>query len=242
MLLRSAEKFLSPTVAVAATSWTFLLVADANGLSRAVGHHALLETLGVSGLSILVFALSWLSMLMAMMLPLNRSLIDGLFLRAADRVEGLRSGFSFVASYTGVWLAFGLLAFLGDAVLHGLAHSWPLLRQNEWLISAALLLLVGAYQLLPLKARALGHCESLSRGALSPEGRTMVARGLRYARGEVVCCGNLMLLALALGHSSLVMLLLTTLMIVEKALPKTFQKGIGWALLGTAGVQFLVHS
>ena len=59
----------------------------------------------------------------------------------------------FVSAYALAWTAFGLLAFLGDLILHHVVDATPWLAANEWLINASLLGAAGAYQFTPWKRR-----------------------------------------------------------------------------------------
>jgi predicted metal-binding membrane protein len=99
-------------------------------------------------------------------------------------------------------------------------HSWPWLENHEGLILTGTLVLVGAYQLSPLKDRCLTVCRDpftflwrhYRRGL-----RGGLNLGLRHGLWCLGCCWALMLLMFATGVGSLLwMLALTAVMVAEK--------------------------
>lgn len=244
MLQRVPSNLLSPAAIFAAAAWAFLIIADLTGVSAAAGHHALIERFGVSGLSTMIFSLFWLMMVVAMMIPLNHALIDAGFLTAQGRALGLLSGFLFIIGYAATWLALGVMSFLLDAALHSLSHTWLLLRQNEWLVMALLLALTGAYQFLPTKVHASRRCQQLSHPAnRQAQGATQSLKyGAVFGRHEILSCGNLMILAIAIGHSSGLMLAATVVILTEKAFPRRVTPLLGWALLSSAALVCLLNA
>lgn len=211
----------SPALTIIFISWAYLIAAQFIGITDAAGHHALLETYGLSIVSVTIFLLFWGIMVLAMMVPLNRVLVDTIFGNLAHSLANLRAGTSFVGGYTVSWLLFGAFVFVTDAGLHMLTHSVSFLQAHQWLVLMALLAGVGGYQFLPLKRQSVRACHQeatrIAAQGSNPAGR--FGQGLRYGKREIVCCGNLMLLAAALGHGLVSMAFMTGVMLAEKILP-----------------------
>jgi predicted metal-binding membrane protein len=124
----------------------------------------------------------------------------------------------FLGSFIAVWLAFGLLAFLGDVVLHQLVDTTPWLADRPWLIEASILAIAGGYQFSATKRRSLAACRHPGdpAGPTFRAGASAATSGLRH--GAVCLAGSwaLMLLMFAQGFSSLPWMLgLTGLMTYE---------------------------
>ena len=156
----------------------------------------------------------WIAMMAAMMLPGA--------VPAVVRVPGHRARIVFVAAYLAVWSVFGAAA----AALQFMLESRELLTSDMALRSAAaanlLLLVIGAYQLTPVKRACLRLC----RSEVVP---------LRYAFG---CLGASWLLTgilLVVGVMSVVWVAALALWIAaEKALSS------GGRLAAAAGVGLIV--
>ena len=101
--------------------------------------------------------------------------------------------------------AFGLVAFVGDVVLHRVVDATPWLAPRPWLVEAGVLVLAGAYQSTPLKRRVLVACRRSGRTRLDrgPQ-RIRVARtGLRHGLDCLGSSWALMLLMFAEGFANL---------------------------------------
>jgi predicted metal-binding membrane protein len=173
----------------------------------------------------LVFVAGWLVMLLAMMLPTSLPLVfmfHRLVQRRPDRAQLLTL---LLVGYLSIWIAFGVLVYLGDAVLHAAVDRSPWLADHAWAFTAAILLLAGLYQFTPLKYHCLDKCRSpFSFITEHWRGRRERAQafllGIHHGRFCLGCCWTLMLLMFAVGVGNLGwMLVLGALMAIEKNLP-----------------------
>jgi predicted metal-binding membrane protein len=143
----------------------------------------------------------WLAMSAAMMLP---SVVPATYLAAAVG----RSATLFVAGYSLVWAATGLLAFEAARSLDG-AGPW---------LAAAAVLLAAVYQFTPLKDACLRRCRS-PLGSLMRRGS--VRAGLEHGAFCLGCCWALMLALVALGIGSMFwMAVVAAAILVEKLAPR----------------------
>lgn len=242
-----ATRLASPTMWLVMMAWASMAVFEANGLSAAAGHHSLLEGYGLSWLSLLIFSLFWMYMVAAMMLPLNVQLFDAFFWTKGGTSPRWLNASAFLTGYALVWVAFGVIAFIGDAKLHALSHSSHFLHENGWLILATSVAVAGAHQLSPAKRRSLGNCHEATTHIINaPATRWSAAlsQGLRYGKSELICCWGLMLLAMAVSHGVLMMAAFTAVMLVEKVLPKGVLAAriTGVALMLVAGVLVVLNT
>lgn len=232
-----ATRLASPTMWLVMVAWTSMAVFEVSGLSAAAGHHALLEGYGLSWLSLLIFSLFWVYMVAAMMLPLNLRLFDTFFWAKGGTSPRWLNASAFLTGYALVWIAFGVVAFIGDAKLHALSHSSHFLHENGWLILTTAIAVAGAHQLSPAKRRSLQSCHDATTHIIdAPATRWSVAfvQGLRYGKSELACCWGLMLLAMAVGHGVLMMAAFTGVMLLEKVLPR------GHLTAGVTGVTLML--
>ena len=188
------------------------------------------------------FALGWALMTAAMMLPTSLPLIL-LFARLVQRKPHAPMLVAvLLAGYTGVWLAFGVLARIGYALLQISVLPFTWLRLDTWLATALILLIAGAYQFSRLKYACLDACRSpLSfitaywRG--SNEGVQALRLGLAHGVFCVGCCWSLMLLMFVVGANGLGwMLAIGLAMAVEKNVSwgRRITRPLGLALIGAA--------
>jgi predicted metal-binding membrane protein len=200
-------------------AWLVLLILQATGAAPALHHHALIEDGPSLWLAIPIFLAGWLVMVVAMMVPASLPTVRILGSRAAA-VPG-RAPFKdmpFLGSFVAVWLAFGLVAFLGDVALHHLVDTTPGLADRPWLIEASILAIAGSYQFSATKRRSLAACRHPGdpAGPTLRAGTSAAGSGLRH--GAVCLAGSwaLMLLMFGQGFSSLSWMLgLTGLMAYE---------------------------
>jgi predicted metal-binding membrane protein len=199
-------------------AWLVAAGAQLSGHATLLHHHTLIEGGSPLRVALPFFLLGWQVMIAAMMLPASLPSI-GVFNAGLARPEGRRRGMAaFLASYALVWSLFGLVAFLGDDVLHHIVDATPWLAARPWLIEAAVVAIAGAYQLTPLKRRWLAACRHPA--ALLSSDATALHRarwvGLDHA---LACLGSswaLMLLMFAEGFANLWwMVALTAVMVYE---------------------------
>lgn len=188
-----------------AGAWLVAVVAQTTGDAGLLHHHALIEGGPPLWLAVPIFLVGWQVMIAAMMLPASLPTI-----RVVDAaIDGLarprRSRAAFLGAFALAWTAFGLLAFLGDVVLHHVVDATPWLADRPWLIEASVLALAGAYQFAPHKRRSLVACRH-PLGLLSTHGasaRRPFTLGLDHG---LACLGSswaLMLLMFAEGFANL---------------------------------------
>ena len=192
----------------------------------------------------LLYALGWVLMIAAMMLPTILPLL-GIFARVTeDRADRATLLMLLVAGYLLVWLAFGLAAHAVDYGLHGIAAWFPWFGVNGWLVGAGVLAIAGAFQFSRLKYACLDKCRApFSFVNQHWRGRTPRRQsfrlGLHHGLFCVGCCWAIMLLMFVVGTASVGwMLALGTLMAIEKNVPwgRRLSAPLGVALLGWASL------
>ncbi|MGH7748139.1 MAG: DUF2182 domain-containing protein [Candidatus Dormibacteria bacterium] len=172
-------------------------------------------------------------MLWAMMVPPS---VD-----AIGEVPGWRSRSGFIAAYLVLWTAFGLASFFLDLGIHATVNHSPWLSLHPWVISGAILIVAGAYQLSTAKTSSLAACRRLvhSGGQQASGWRPAFGSGLAYGLRCLGANWALMLLAFALATGSLVVMgILTALMAVEVAGPWStwLVRLSGYAMVAVAAV------
>jgi predicted metal-binding membrane protein len=139
------------------------------------------------------FLAMWVAMTALMMAPSLAPMLWR-YARAVDGAGGVRraSLTTLVGTgYLGVWTVLGAVAFpLGIAP----SHAAPL-------AAGVVVALAGAWQLTPWKAHHLACCRRALAPARAPRADAVSAwrHGLRLGLECARCCGNLMVVSLALG-------------------------------------------
>ena len=231
-----------PTVVLAAIAagWLAAVAAQAGGAATALHHDALIEDGPGPLAGLVLFVLAWQLMIAAMMLPSSLPMI-GMFATASARQP--RAGLAmaaFIGGYALVWTAFGALAFGFDMGVHAAVEASPWLRQHDWLISASVLALAGAFQFTSLKDACLDKCRHPGQFMIRFYERG-VAGGFRMGAHHGLfclgCCWALMLVMFAAGVASLMwMAVLALVMVYEKTQPagRRAVPATGVMLLATA--------
>lgn len=195
-----------------------VLAAQATGTAAVLHHHALIEGGPPLWVAIPLFLVAWLVMVVAMMLPASLPTIRDVEAAMGMLARQRRALAAFLGAFAVTWTVFGLLAFLGDFVLHHVVDTTPWLAARPWLIEAGVLALAGSYQFVPLKRRALGACRhpgDLAVPASLPDQRAS-RLGLRHGLDCLGSSWALMLVMFAAGFASLwSMAALTALMAYE---------------------------
>ena len=144
------------------------------------------------------FAVCWLMMMAAMMLPAALPLVFE-FARHSERRAGWHVATVLLcATYLAVWLAFGVAAYL---VYDALRMPWA----NQRLIGGASLVLAGIYAVTPFKRASEARCRELCalHGPLPFNlQRSAVLAGARYGVSCIGCTAALMAAAVLIGMSS----------------------------------------
>jgi predicted metal-binding membrane protein len=165
-----------------------------------------------SGLS---FLLMWLTMMVAMMMPSALPM----FLKTRRRWASL----CYMASgYFTIWLVAGVGIYpLGVAFSMATMRS-ELLSRAVPLLSGALLIAVGAIQLIRWKMTHLLHCRSPFGCAVScPQDETSFQLGCKQGTACCICCAAPVTIQLILGiMNPLVMIVVAIVIAAEKLLPQ----------------------
>jgi predicted metal-binding membrane protein len=213
---------------IAAIAWV-VVIAQARGMSAMAG----VMGGGTMGLGLLAFLPVWTLMMAAMMLPsvapvavlYGRTVTDNRLVRLA----------AFAAGYLLVWAAAGVPAFAIAAFLSSLAMEHPLTAR---LTAAGIFLVLGLYQLSPLKDHCLQHCRSpfsLLFHYASFRGPFRDLRAsLHHGLYCVGCCWALMLVLVVAGLMNLVvMVVLAAVILIEKywSQGETFSRVVAAAAL-----------
>ena len=169
----------------------------------AMVHHARAMA-GMDGMdvglgSLHVFAVTWVVMMAAMMLPSAIPLVLE-FARAAERRRGWPAAVGvLVVTYLGVWLVFGVVCY---AIYAGLRMPWP----HQTAVVGGALALAGVYSLSPIKRASQAHCRELCalHGPLPFNlMRSAAVVGARYGVSCLGCSAALMVAVVLLGMASL---------------------------------------
>ena len=230
--------------ATIAGAWLIVIGAHVTGYAPLLHHHALIEDGPPLWIGVVLFALSWQVMIVAMMLPASLSAFQIVAERTASRSRPRVARATFLGAFAVVWTVFGLLAFSGDFVLHHLVDATPWLAARPWLVEASVLGLAGAYQFAPIKRRSLATCRHPGAlvGTAPPRGGDAFRLGLDHG---VTCLGAswaLMLLMFAEGFANLEwMAALTAVMVSEVSgrHGELARRGVGIALLVVAALTVL---
>lgn len=197
-----------------------------------------------------LYALAWILMTAAMMLPTTLPLFHVFDRMTARRPDHTRLLVLLGLGYMAVWGVFGLLAHaLHSLILEVLART-PTLAWHGWLIGAATIGLAGAFQFSRLKHQCLDKCRTplgfvIEHWHGPAPVRQAFLLGAYHGLFCVGCCWALMLLMFALGTGSLGwMLLLAAVMAIEKNLPwgRHLSAPLGVALLAWALVLVVMHA
>ena len=135
-----------------------VLAAQATGTAAVLHHHALIEGGPPLWVAVPLFLVAWQVMVVAMMLPASLPTIRVVEAAMGRLARPRRARAAFLGAFAAIWTVFGLLAFMGDFVLHHVVDATPWLAARPWLIEAGVLALAGGYQFLPIKRRSLAAC------------------------------------------------------------------------------------
>jgi predicted metal-binding membrane protein len=217
-------------------SWAFLyMMATMSGLDvigRSIGPNMMPMTSFDA-----LFAM-WAVMMAAMMLPTMVPTMQT-YERLMQSADGTRIGWvTVLLGYFIVWVIFAAVIALAQvALLHfGLVGNLGALTSG--LLTAALLVVVGAFQLTRAKEICHGVCHSPMSyflGHWNPGAAGGLRMGLHLGVYCVVCCWGFMALGFAGGVMSLLWMGLATLFMIFEKLPQ-----IGHRLVRPAGVVLIL--
>jgi predicted metal-binding membrane protein len=162
------------------------------------------------------FAVSWLTMMAAMMLP---SLVPAVLAFAR---RGQRTLVPFVVGYLTAWMAAGLVAYLVFEAVRSLDLIFLAWHRAGRFLAAGVILTAAAYQLTAAKAGCLERCRDPLRLTSTRQGDAGggLWGGLVHGTWCVGCCAGLMAALFALGVMSLTwMMVVAVLIAAERLLP-----------------------
>ncbi|WP_457938272.1 DUF2182 domain-containing protein [Mesorhizobium sp. 10J20-29] len=237
ILRRDRQVVLAALAVVVVLAWAWLLAGSGTGMSmRAMTTAAFpppamrFDPQPWSPAHAAIMLAMWAVMMVAMMLPSAAPVI--LLYAHAWRGEQGRGRIApgrppveaFVAGYLTVWTGFAVVA---TALQYGLERSGLVHGMLMWstspLLSAALLVAAGLYQVLPAKQACLVQCRSpaaVIAGRFRPGGLAAWRIGLGHGLFCLGCCWALMALLFVGGVMNLLWIAGLTLVIVaEKLLP-----------------------
>jgi predicted metal-binding membrane protein len=223
-------------VALCALAWLALAAWSASPWRRLLDHGAwsdlawlaaLCRTVpaGEAVVPALAYALAWLLMIAAMMLPTTLPLL-ALFRRIVAGRSDVGALVAWVAvGYAVAWLGFGVVAYGIDAALRAAVAQSGWLVAHGWVAGSVVIAGAGAFQFSALKYRCLERCRtpfgfvSAHWHGRNPR-RESFALGLAHGLFCVGCCWALMLVTFVVGMGSIGwMLVLAAAMAAEKNLP-----------------------
>ena len=195
----------------------------------------------------LLFAM-WTVMMAGMMLPSAAPtlLLFTMVVRSHDAAHVPPRAYSFLGGYLLVWTAFSLVATLLQLLLGALLYLSPMMQLRGQVMSGALVLVAGAYQLTPAKRSCLTACRApaafLAR-YYRPGNGPALSLGLRHGAYCVGCCWALMLLLFVAGVMNLAAIAaIAVFVLLEKVMPLGAQGGrLSGVLLIACGVLLLAR-
>ena len=211
-------------LAVAAAAWVVMVqqsrsVAGMDGMDMGLG-------------TIESFAVSWVVMMAAMMLPSAVPVILE-FARTAERRRRWQLATGVLAvTYLVVWLIFGVVSY---AIYTAVGMPW----RNQTVVVGVVLALAGIYSLSPIKRASQARCRELCalHGPLPFNlMRSAVVAGARYGVSCLGCSGALMVAMVLLGMSSLSWAVILGLIVLvyklSPPLPIRYELALSAALVG----------
>ena len=241
-------------------AWAALWAWSASPYARYAAHDGWLDSAAFAALcrsvpagSVVVpavlYALAWVLMIAAMMLPTTYPILGIFRVMTRSRVDAGRLLGLILAGFFCAWFAFGLIAHALDGAAAWLGGRNLWLAEHGWVAGVAVLASAGLFQFSALKYRCLDQCRTpLAFVASRWHGRAPAREAFRIGIDHGVfcvgCCWALMLCMFVVGTGSLGwMLALAALMATEKNLPggARLRLPIGLGLLVAAVLVLVAH-
>jgi predicted metal-binding membrane protein len=194
------------------------------------------------------FVAMWVTMMVPMMLP---SLAPMLLryrrtVHAADD-ESLGARTAVVAAgYLAVWGGVGILVYPCGVLAGAAAMHWDVIARAVPGATGVALLVAGAAQWTPWKARRLAHCRTTPActAGLPSDARTALRHGVDLGRHCAACCAGLMLVLLAGGVMDVrTMAVVATAISAERLAPDGVRAArTAGLLLAAAGVSTVARA
>jgi len=254
---------LSGLAAITVLAWIYILTGAGTGMSvramtvawlfphRMTG--MLLRPVGWTSGYWVIMLLMWWVMMIAMMTPSAAPMIL-LYARVirhahtkTDRGRSVIPAAAFAGGYLMAWFGFSVIATVSQRGLEALGYlSAMWMASTSAGLSAAFLILAGAYQLSPWKHRCLNHCRAPAEFLMrhNRPGRMGALRmGLEHGAFCVGCCWVLMAVLFVGGiMNALWISALAIIVLLEKFIPQGpwFARVTGVVLVGWGAVTLAV--
>ncbi len=247
---RDIQTILALIAAIVLLCWVYLirLAVDMQAMLKAMPNMPL--PVWDTGYALMMFFM-WAIMMVGMMLPsvIPAVMIYASIVRKAEKDErSIAPTVFFIAGYLFIWLLFSVAATGLQYALQVNDLLSPMMKSNNALFGASLLIIAGLYQWLPIKDVCLRHCRSPIE-FISEHWRTgkkgALLMGAHHGLYCVGCCWLLMSLLFFGGVMNLLWIAaLTIFVLLEKTLPWGHQSarfvGILMVLSGS-GLLYLNH-
>lgn len=203
-------------------AWLTLAVWEGSPYAAYLGHAG---GVGPLPLEAALFAVGWVLMIVAMMLPSSVPLVVTFAALVRRRRSPVRLVALLLLGYLLVWGAFGLAAWIADRGIHAAVDAVPWLAEHPQVIIATTLAVAGLWQFSPLRDRCLDECRSplgfvVNRWRGTSERAEALRMGIAHGAFCVGCCWSLMLVMFGVGLASAsAMLVLGGITAIEKNLP-----------------------
>ncbi len=215
--LPSINQLTAVVIVISSVAWLLMvLMHGSQHVSFQLGHHGVGDGQWLTG---------WFIMVLAMMLPPALPFLQTM-LRSTQGLPHQQALLVTTAVvFIATWTATGIALVAMGHVLTRLGGTMPWLVDRPTVVSGLAALLVGIYQLSPVKEACLTACRSPTAMLLllwddDAPWRSAVVIGLRYAAVCVGCCWTLMLLTLIVGAFVLpLMVVVSVIMLLERLLP-----------------------
>ena len=208
--------------ALVLAAWLTLALWEGSPYGAYLGHAG---GVGPLPLEAALFAIGWVLMIVAMMLPSSVPLVVTFAALVRRRRHPGRLVAFLLLGYLLVWGAFGLAAWIADRGIHAAVDATPWLAERPQLIIATTLAVAGLWQFSPLRDRCLDECRSplgfiVNRWRGAAERSESLRMGIAHGAFCVGCCWSLMLVMFGVGLASAsAMLVLGAITAIEKNLP-----------------------
>ncbi len=236
LMLRRRVSFLALMGTVIGSAWLVLWLWSASPYGRYLDHGRWTDVGALASLCravpggefvvpALLYAAAWVLMIAAMMLPTTLPILEMFRRITTGRADSGRLILLVVTGSLAAWVGFGIVAHIGDALLHVAGERTSWLLTDGWIVGAVVLAGAGAFQFSALKYRCLDKCRTplgfiVERWRGVSPGREALKLGFDHGLFCVGCCWALMLLMFVVGTGSLGwMLVLSAVMAAEKNLP-----------------------
>ena len=233
---RERKLILGLLLSLAAASWALLIWQSATMNSQAMG-------VGLTmGMNAVLFIAIWVVMMVAMMFPTAAPMIlmyRSVYAGKRQQEQPFVPTWIFVSAYLFVWSLCGVVAYLLAVGIEQVAAQSMWLMENSARLGGVVLVVVGLYQLSPLKHVCLSKCRTPLQFILSSwrDGYGGAFRmGLEHGAYCLGCCWLLFVILFPFGIMNVAaMALVTVLIYAEKSLP------IGRQISQIAGVGLIAY-